>query len=75
MEHLARSWKQINNPQKNTFKALLNKQGSPRAESVGPSPSQSDVSKIKLFVAAHAAESSVALTPLKHVNNLQEDEM
>jgi hypothetical protein len=57
------------------FKALLNKQGSPRAESAGPSPSQSIVSKIKLIVAAHAAGSSVALTPLKHVYNLQEDEI
>mgnify|MGYP001036853502 CR=1 FL=1 len=57
------------------FKALLNKQGSPRAESAGPSPSQSDVSKIKLIAAAHAADSSVALPPLKHVNNQQEDEI
>ena len=59
------------------FKALLNKHGpgSPRAESAGPSPSQSDVSKIKQIAAAHAAESSTALPPLKHVNNEQEDEI
>ena len=60
---------------KYAFKALLNKQGSPRAESAGPSPSQSDVSKIKLIAAAHAAESSVAIPPLKHVNNQEEDEI